>query len=395
MKMKMKTYIYALIIMALPLLANSQPTDSTIRNVVARIDTTRIHGIIKDLSGENPVTIEGKEYVINNRDYKSPLNAIAAKYVYYKFKEYGYEPHFSSIPYPSSTIKVDMETIYAVKIGKTKPNEIIVFAASHDSKVNAKDSLGPGANENASGLSVVLEASRIFKNIGTERTIIFVSFDDWANTGFGNYLLDSLIQSLNSRLIGMGLDQIGYYGDKPIALMCTDTNNSKGLVGNFFNIANIIEYPYPLISRNKFTPFYKFALNGYDEVYFVRDFPPFPPYIGKTDVFSNLDLPFLHANARLAIGTLAYVAGIIGESLSVEYDRKTESELVFPNPVDDYINSKHFLGFSFKIFNLLGECIERGFVASEEINLSQIPAGCYYIVFSNGESNITTMFVKR
>ncbi|MEJ5287198.1 MAG: M28 family peptidase [Bacteroidota bacterium] len=392
--MKMKTYIYALIITALPLLANSQPTDSTIRNVVARIDTTRIHSIIKDLSGENPVTIEGKEYVINNRNYKSPLNAIAAKYVYYKFKEYGYEPHFSSIPYPSSTIKVDLETIYAVKIGKTKPNEIIVFAASHDSK--AKDTLGPGANGNASGLSVVLEASRIFKNIETERTIIFVSFDDWANTGKGNYLLDSLIQNVNGRLIGIGLDIIGYYGDKPIALMCNDTNNSKGLVGDFFKIANIIEYPYPLISRNRFTPFYEFAEKGYEEVYFIRDFPPPPPYyIGETDVFSNLDLPFLHANARLGIGTLAYVAGIIGESLSVEYDRKTESEIVFPNPVDDYINSKHFLGFSFKIFNLLGECIERGFVASEEINLSQIPAGCYYIVFSNGESNITTMFVKR
>jgi aminopeptidase YwaD len=394
-KMKFRIFLIAIIIFALPLLAISQPSDSTIRNVVARVDTNNIDNIIKDLSGENPVTIEGKEYIINNRNYKSPLNAIAAKYVYYKFMEYGYEPHFSTIPYPNPNIKVDLETIYAVKIGKTKPNDIVVFAGSHDSK--ERDSLGPGANENASGLSVALEASRIFKNIETEKTIIFVSFDDWANTGFGTrYLLDSLIQNVHTQLLGIGLDIIGYYGDKPIALACTDTNNSKGLVNNFFNIANIIEYPYPLIYK-KFpaTPFYIFAQNGYAEVYFARNFPPSPPYIGKTDVFSNLDLSFLHANARLAIGTLAYVAGVIDGSLPV-VDLETEQpDYIAPNPASDYIDSKQYFGYSFQIFNVLGENVRSGLVNSGTIELKQIPAGFYWIMFTDGKSRIMKKFVKR
>lgn len=380
--------------MAFPLLANSQPADSTIRNVVARIDTTNIDNIIKDLSGENTVTIEGKEYVINNRFYKSPLNAIAAKYVYYKFIEYGYSPHFSVIPYPNPQIKVDLETIYAVKFGKTKPNEIVVFAGSHDSK--GTDSLGPGANEDASGLSVVLEASRIFKNIETEKTIIFVSFDDWANTGYGtSYLLDSLIQNVQGKLLGIGLDIMGYFGGKPIALLCTDTNNSKNLVTNFFNIAKLIEYSFPLIYRRMpATPFYTFVQKGYQEVLFARDFPPPPPYLGKTDVFSNLDLPFLHANARLSIGTLAYVAGVIDGSLPVEDERNGQLEYISQNPVNDYIYCKQFLGFSFKIFNFLGECIKTGLVDSEVIDLKQIPVGFYLIMFSNGECKKIKKFVK-
>lgn len=391
--MKFRIFLI-IIIFSLPLLASSQTADSTIRNVVALVDSTNIDNIIKDLSGENPVTIEGKKYVINNRNYKSPLNAIAAKYVYYKFMEYGYEPHFSTIPYPSSTIKVDLETIYAIKIGQSKPNEIVLFAGSHDSKAN--DTLGPGANENASGLSVALEAARIFKNFETERTVIFVSFDDWANTGFGTrHLLDSLIQNVQGRLVGIGLDVIGYYGDKPIVLSCTDTSNSKDLVNNFFNIANLIEYPYPLVNKKFPTPFDLFAQNGYEEVYFVRDFPPFPPYRGKTDVFFNLDLPFLHANARLAIGTLAYVAGVIDGSMPVENLEIEQIGYIAPNPASDYIDSKQFFGFSFKIFNLLGECIRTGLVDSEIIDLRQIPAGFYYIAFSNGKSGIIKGFVKR
>ncbi|MFN3781895.1 MAG: M28 family metallopeptidase [Candidatus Kapaibacteriota bacterium] len=393
--MKLRIFLTAIIIFALPLLANSQPADSTIRNVVARIDTANIDNIIKDLSGENPVTIEGKEYIINNRNYKSPLNAIAAKYVYYKFIGYGYNTHFSTTPYPSQNIKVDLETIYSVKIGKTKPNDIVIFAGSHDSRES--DSLGPGANENASGLSVVLEASRIFKDVETERTIIFVSFDDWANTGYGTrYLLDSLMQNSLSKLFGIGLDVIGYYGDKPISISSADTNISKGLISSFYKIANLIEYPYPLMSKKlPSTPFYILVQNGYEGIYFVRNFPPPPPYIGKTDVFSNLDLSFLHANARLAIGTLAYVAGVIDGSLPVENEQNVHLEYICPNPANDYINCKQFMGFSFKVFNLLGKCVETGFVNSEAIYFKQLPAGFYYIEFLNGKDIKIKKLIKK
>ncbi len=84
--------------------ATSSPADSTIKKVVARTDTANIDNIIKDLSGENPVAIEGKEYVINNRsnlDTISRLDSVAAKYVYYKFLEYGYGSHFATEPYPN------------------------------------------------------------------------------------------------------------------------------------------------------------------------------------------------------------------------------------------------------------------------------------------------------
>lgn len=390
-----KLIIILLVLIGFGFLAFAQPADSTIRNVVARIDTTEIDDIIKDLSGEKPVVVEGKEYIINNRHIKSPLNAVAAKYVYYKFMEYGYSPHFSSIPYPASGSNFDLETIYAIKIGKTKPEDIVVFAGSHDSKQGKgdKDTLGPGANENASGLSVVLEASRIFKNLETERTIIFVSFDDWANTGRGDYLLDSLIQIASGQLFAIGLDIIGYYGNKPAVISTLDTSISKNLLNSFLKVAKTLEYPYPIIGKKFYSPFFAFAEKGYEEVLFSRDFPPPPPYIGETDVFSNLDLPFLHANARLAIGTLAYVAGVLDYSLKVE-DKPLDIDL-YPNPASNFLNVTNYIGFEYSIINVLGERVANGIITNDILEVSQIPSGIYCINFKRNNEQIRKYFVKN
>lgn len=372
--------------------AVSQPADSVILNVISRVDTNRIDNIIKDISGENPVIVEGKEYIINNRYIKSPLNPIAAKYVYYKFMEYGYSPYFSSIRYPAPGSNFDLETIYAIKIGRTKPDEVVVFAASHDSK--EKDSLGPGANENGSGLSVMLEASRIFKNVETERTIIFVSFDDWAQTGRGNYLLDSLVQNAKGNLLGIGLDMIGYYGGQPISVCSDDTTISRNLINAFFKIADIIKYPYPLIKKRlPGTPFFVFADNNYEGVYFIRNFPPSPPYLANTDIFANLELPFLHANARLAIGTLAYVAGIVDLGLGV--DAMSQSKNIFPNPANTFLNVQDFLGFDYAVYNTLGEKVLKGVVTSELLNVESLPKGLYFLHFMRGREQTIKFFIKN
>ena len=58
-------------------------------------------------------------------------------------------------------------------------NKAILLCAHYDSRMNKKDdytSRAPGANDNASGVSAILETARILYDVPTEYSIQFVLF---------------------------------------------------------------------------------------------------------------------------------------------------------------------------------------------------------------------------
>lgn len=73
---------------------------------------------------------------------------------------YGYQPVYDY-------------NIEAVKIGKTKPDEIVIIEGHMDTVSNTV-----GADDNATGAAGVLEAARVLANIETERTIVFLITED-------------------------------------------------------------------------------------------------------------------------------------------------------------------------------------------------------------------------
>ncbi|MFH2035199.1 MAG: M20/M25/M40 family metallo-hydrolase, partial [Candidatus Zixiibacteriota bacterium] len=67
--------------------------------------------------------------------------------------------------------------VICVKEGTEFPDEYIIIGAHYDSySSNDYDYPAPGADDNASGVSAVLELARIFKDIDFRRTLIFVGF---------------------------------------------------------------------------------------------------------------------------------------------------------------------------------------------------------------------------
>ena len=66
---------------------------------------------------------------------------------------------------------MNVSNIEATLIGQAKPREIIVIGAHYDSVPGT-----PGADDNASGVAVLLEIARHFKDCRPERTIRFVAF---------------------------------------------------------------------------------------------------------------------------------------------------------------------------------------------------------------------------
>ncbi len=382
-RIKLLNLLAIIVIVAFPFWANSKSSDSTVKKIVARIDTTNIDNIIKDLSGENPVVVEGKEYVINNRSNlymlgkMNPLNPIAAKYVYYKFLEYGYSPNYVEVPYHPSYPDIKLETIYAIKLGRVSPKNVIVFAASHDSY--SIDSIAPGANENASGLSVVLEAARIFSKLETENTIIFVSFDDMNNTGSGaSHFVDSLENAETDQIRSIYPDIIGNSGGEGTIVGSSDTVKSKNLIDDFIYISNLLDLNTIIAGITKSSSSVSFPGNNNEDVYFHRKSPPFPPFVKtKDDTFGNLELEYLHNNGRIAIGTLAYIAGVIDSTLTLQSSNPEEEIYLYPNPTESKLTVYNLWSNSsevkINIYNTLGErvgSLEVGHLQSQTIEFT-------------------------
>lgn len=111
---------------------------------------------------------------------------------------------------------LDAVNVAAQIEGTEKSNEIVVIGAHYDSVFGS-----PGANDNASGVAVLLELAAYFAENPQPRTILFVSFANeeppFFQTGdMGSYrYAEYLVNQGHSVSSMMALDGLGYFSDEP------------------------------------------------------------------------------------------------------------------------------------------------------------------------------------
>lgn len=80
--------------------------------------------------------------------------------------------------------------VVGMLLGKSKPNEYVVFSAHYDhlgSKSYGDDKVYNGANDDASGVTAVIALAKYFKELNNnERTIVFVTFTGEEVGGYGS-----------------------------------------------------------------------------------------------------------------------------------------------------------------------------------------------------------------
>jgi Zn-dependent M28 family amino/carboxypeptidase len=111
---------------------------------------------------------------------------------------------------------VKSENLEVRRIGKTKPEEIILVGAHYDTVQGS-----PGADDNASGVAALLELTRLFATAETERTLRFVAFVNeeppfffWGRMGSGVYAEAAKARGENIRLM-ISLEMLGSYSEQP------------------------------------------------------------------------------------------------------------------------------------------------------------------------------------
>jgi len=147
----------------------------------------------------------------NTRHTRSALIGAVAALVQDRFRQLGYSDIFVH-DYVRDNLM--LSNVVCTKKGESISNEPLLICAHYDSRMeNLEDAaaLAPGADDNASGVAVLLEAARVLACEVLIRDVQFVAFSGeeqgyWGSTAYAEHLKAGGI-----RLRGLlNLDQIGY-----------------------------------------------------------------------------------------------------------------------------------------------------------------------------------------
>lgn len=165
----------------------------------------------------------------------------AADYIVEAFKSAGLTPYTEVFGKKS-----EFKNIIAEHYGSRLPDEILVIGAHYDTVW-----MSPGADDNASGVAVMLEIARQLKDINLARTVRFVAF---ANEEYPHFFTDDMgslfhakrAHERNEKIVGMiSLEMLGYYSNEP---------NSQSYPSPFSwfypNTANFVAFVSDFTSRN-------------------------------------------------------------------------------------------------------------------------------------------------
>ncbi|QDT14020.1 M28 family metallopeptidase [Alienimonas californiensis] len=141
----------------------------------------------------------------------SAQNVEVAKALREKFRAMGYEDvTLEEFPVARTT----RFNVVATKPGRTRPDEIVVLGAHFDSRnKDDADARGPapGADDNASGTSAVLEIARRLANVPTARTVRFVLFSGEEQGLIGATAHAEALKAAGANVVLMAnLDMVGH-----------------------------------------------------------------------------------------------------------------------------------------------------------------------------------------
>jgi Zn-dependent M28 family amino/carboxypeptidase len=188
-----------------------------------------IQKIIDNVSSNNIKEKLNKLSSFHTRHSKSTIINDVAEWLLNEFKNIGY----SNALYHKYDIIIDnkeylLKNVICEKKGEN--NKIIIICAHYDcimEDLQDYTSRAPGANDNASGVSAILEMARILNNEKLSYTVQFVLFSGEEQGLHGSVQYSKFIKENNLELFRLiNLDMIGYPQLNPGIVIIERDNNS-------------------------------------------------------------------------------------------------------------------------------------------------------------------------
>jgi hypothetical protein len=311
--------------------------DPRVAQMVEAVQLTDLVGTLRQLTGEEALLVGGEAYVLTNRLTTAGTTAPiwkATQFVHDHLRSLDLEVQFhrwdSLFQIPAGSCWYTNVNVIGTQPGQSRSNEFVLIIAHLDDIIPpyvniANDARAAGADDNASGVAAVLTAARIFSQYRFDRTLQFILF-----TGEeGPTALGSSIYAVQARAEGrniaavLDLDMIG--SESALPPRCLLVSRSEPSNHPDFPLAYTFMYvvrTYGL--EDSLWPVRSYAGYASDQKSFwnqgyaatcVSEYShdSYPCYHTPEDTLRRLNLPFFSAAVRAAVGTLAHLAGVVGE----------------------------------------------------------------------------------
>lgn len=246
--------------------------------------------------------------------YASTSNCEASgQYIFNAFSGLGlddvrFEPFTFSGSYSS-------RNVVAEKTGETYPDDIVIICAHYDSTSPSawRQTLAPGADDNASGAAAVLEAARVLASYPLDFTVRFIAFsaEEWGLYGSRAYA--AAAGQAGESIVGViNLDMIAYANAMPEDLQVIVNPASGWLADRFLAAAS----SYGPLGATKtvdasfvYSDHASFWDGGYPALLAIEDDPLTNAYYHQTtDTLDKLNFDFFTSATRASLGLLAELA---------------------------------------------------------------------------------------
>jgi len=236
------------------------------------------------------------------------------------------------------------DNVLATMTGQVLPEEYIILGGHYDSRANGYDA--PGADDNASGTSGVLEVAQILSQYKFQRSVIFCAFsaEEYGLSGSEAFVSRCVDQNLN--ILGyINMDMIGYL--KPGNTLHSDMiapTSAQALV-DFYTAVTAIYLPTFPIGEGQLSggdsDHTSFNNHGYQGIFPFEDAENYSPYIHTVNdlVGISFNSPLLASKliqAGLAsVATLAIPYNPVGSGEKTADHQKIK---IYPNPAHGTVN---------------------------------------------------------
>ncbi|MBU4190177.1 MAG: M20/M25/M40 family metallo-hydrolase, partial [Candidatus Thermoplasmatota archaeon] len=243
--------------------------------------------------------------------------SLSAEWIYNKFFEYGLWTEYDYFEYENQTLKNVVGTLNGTS------DNVCIISAHYDS-INSKDEIkstddpnvsAPGADDDGSGVSAVLECARIMSQYRFNATIKFVAFSCEELGLIGSRYYAESMKNNDEKIIGdIQLDMIGY-GNNSVDIV---TNPESVWIAEIMENVSIdyeggLNVNKVINSDLKYSDHASFWNNGYSAVCLIENATPGetnPYFHSKNDTIDKLNFTLIKKTTQLCIATLVVLANI-------------------------------------------------------------------------------------